>query len=392
MNTQNTPVHVRLWHRDFWLMSLSTLLLSVAVYILIPTMPEWLMQKEHFTPMEVGLAMGAFGIGLFTFGPCCSYMVERYRRNRVCILSVFGVIACLLELYYVHSLRSQIVSVGLILLQRFFLGAFFGFAQMVLSSTLIIDTSESFKRTEANFSAAWFARFAISLGPMLGLVIFNYFRFDAVVLAAVFSALLSVVFILTVRFPFRSPSDNLRVFSLDRFLLPGSMPLFINLALVSLSLGMIMTLGLSDRFYAIMMIGFLFALLAQRFVFRDADLKSEVVSGLILMLAAELMIYTRPLPIVWYLSPLCIGLAVGLTSSRFLMFFIKLSHHCKRGTSQSMYLLSWELGMSLGLCMGFMLFFNDDKSLLITAMAVTAATMLLYTRFTHNWFITHKNR
>jgi hypothetical protein len=43
---------------------------------------------------------------------------------------------------------------------------------MVLASTLIIDVCESFQRTEANHSAGWFARFSLSLGPMLSLVLY----------------------------------------------------------------------------------------------------------------------------------------------------------------------------------------------------------------------------
>lgn len=373
-------------------MSISNMLLTMSVYILVPTMPEWLIQAERFTPVEVGISMGIFGVGLFTFGAFCSFLVQRYRRNRVCILAILGLIACLLAIYYIHGLRSQFISLSAILMQRFFLGAFFGMAQMVLASTLIIDTCESYKRTEANYSAGWFARFAISLGPLLGILLFNYVGFDAVVLAAIFCAALASVFILTVRFPFRTPADDLHLLSLDRFILPQAFPLFINLMLVSITVGMVLSFGLSDRFYGLMMVGFLLALLAQRFVFRDADLKSEVVSGLVLMMAVELMIYTRPLPIVWYFSPLLLGLAIGIIGSRFLLFYIKLSHHCQRGTSQSMYILSWELGVAIGLFMGYALFFNNDQALLITAMALTVITLLMYNYYTHNWFLKNRNR
>ena len=68
MNTQNTPVHIRLWHRDFWLMAIANLLLTVAVYALIPVMPRWLMQTENLTLQETGMIMGAFGVGIFLFG------------------------------------------------------------------------------------------------------------------------------------------------------------------------------------------------------------------------------------------------------------------------------------------------------------------------------------
>lgn len=392
MNSQNTPIHVRLWHRDFWLMSFANLLLAMSVYILVPSFPIWLLETEKFSQMEVGMAMGAFALGLFFFGAFCSWLVQRFRRNRVCIYSIVAMIGCISLLYYVHGLHGDFIELWIIFLQRVLLGATFGLAQMVLSSTLIIDTSESAKRTEANHSAAWFSRFAMSLGPVVGLIMFYYKSFDAVLLASIFCAFCAIILILTVNFPFRSPGETLSIFSLDRFFLPSCMPLFINLLLVSIPVGMLMSLGLSDRFYGCIMIGFLLALLAQRFVFRDAELKSEIVSGLILLISALIMIYTRPLPIIWYIAPVFLGLAVGVICSRFLLFFIKLSRHCQRGTSQSMFMLGWESGISLGIGMGYAFYMNDDKGLLITAFAITVVALVMYNYYTHNWFVEHKNR
>ena len=392
MNAQNTPIHVRLWHRDFWLMSIANMLLSMSAYIMVPSLPIWLFEEESFTPTEVGLSMGAFALGLFVFGAFCSWLVQRFRRNRVCIYSIVAMIGSISILYYVQGLHSEFVEFWVILLQRLLLGATFGLAQMILSSTLIIDTSESNKRTEANHSAAWFSRFAMSLGPVVGLVLFYYKNFDAVLLSSVFCAASAIILILTVNFPFRTPSDSLHIVSLDRFLLPGSMPLFLNLFLIALVVGMTMSLGLSDRFYGVIMLGFLLALVAQRVVFRDAELKSEIVSGLILLLAVLVLMYTRPLPIVWYIAPLLLGLSVGIICSRFLLFFIKMSRHCQRGTSQSTYILGWESGIAVGIGIGYIFFMNDDKGLLITQMALTVVSLLMYNYYTHVWFVKHKNR
>ena len=88
MNTQNTPVHIRLWHRDFWLMAIANLLLTIAVYLLIPVMPKWLMQTENLTIQETGMIMGAFGVGIFLFGCFTSYLVQRFRRNMACIWAI----------------------------------------------------------------------------------------------------------------------------------------------------------------------------------------------------------------------------------------------------------------------------------------------------------------
>jgi hypothetical protein len=221
---------------------------------------------------------------------------------------------------------------------------------------------------------------------------FYYKNFDAVLLSSVVCASSTIILILTINFPFRSPGETVHVFSLDRFFLPAGMPLFLNLLLISVTVGMLMSLGLSDRFYGMIMAGFLLALLAQRFVFREAELKSEIVTGLILLVAVILLVYTRPLPIVWYIAPLLLGLAIGIIGTRFLLFFIKLSRHCQRGTSQSMYFLGWESGIAIGVGVGYAFFLNDDKNLLLVALALTVVALLLYNYYTHNWFMNHKNR
>ena len=392
MNSQNTPIHVRLWHRDFWLLSFANLMLTMAVYILVPTFPIWMLETGKFSSLEVGLAMGAFAAGLYVFGMLCSWLVQRFRRNRVCVFSILMMMGSISMLYYIQGVESDTVEFWFILLQRVLMGATFGLAQMVLISTLIIETSESYHRTEANHSSGWFSRFALSLGPIVGLVLFYYRNFDTVLLASVFCASCAIILILIIRFPFRTPSDISEIFSYDRFLLKNCGPLFFNLMFFAMIVGMLMSLGLSDRFYACIMAGFLAALIAQRVVFRDAELKSEIVTGLILLIMVLILIYTRPLPIVWYIAPFLLGLSIGIVCSRFLLFFIKLSRHCQRGTSQSTYMLSWETGIALGLTVGYAFFMESVGALLLLCIGMTVVALLMYNYYTHNWFLEHKNR
>ena len=388
MNTQNTPVHVKLWHREFWLMAISSLLLTMSVYMLIPVMPHWLMQTENFTAEETGMVMGAFALGLYFFGAPCSWLVQHYRRNVVCMWSIVAVGLATGLLWYIDGLRSEFVEFWVILVQRLTMGAAFGLAQMILSSTLIIDTCESFQRTEANFSASWFARFALSLGPLAGLMVYQT-GFHLVLLVAIGMAAASLLLLKMVKFPFRTPEEGVHVMSLDRFFLPHGFVLFVNLLMVCVVVGLLLTIPHQPMFYALMMGGFLLALLAQRFVFRDAELKSEVVTGLILMVAALLVMLAYPTSPV---SPVCVGLSVGIIASRFLLFFIKLSRHCQRGTSQSTYFLGWETGVSLGIGLGYLLFYQQAEQLLYTALALTLAALAMYHFFTHAWFVRNKNR
>jgi MFS family permease len=389
MNEPITPVHIKLWHRDFWSLLMALLLLTMSVYALIPVMPRWLMEVENFTPQETGLSMGVFALGLYLFGALCSWLVQLYRRNLVCMWAMLAVAVDIALLWYLDSLRTEFVDIGVILLQRLLLGAAFGLAQMVLSSTLIIDTCESAYRTEANHGAAWFSRMALSTGPLAGLVTYTFFGFDGVVWLSSGCALLAVVLVKMVKFPFRTPEDYLSITSLDRFFLPHGTIVYGHLVVLSLIVGLVLTLPLSELFYSLVMCGFVLALLAQQFVFPDADLKSIVLTGLLLLLASLLILLGYPSS---PMSPVLMGLAVGLVGSRLLLFLIKLGHHCQRGTSVSTYFLGWETGLALGVALGYMVFYEASNALLYTSIVLTVVSLLTYHFFTHTWVLCNKNR
>jgi len=347
-------------------------------------MPRWMLLTEGLNESQVAVVMAVFGVGLFLPGCLCSWLVQKYRRNIVCLWSI---VALVLTLVLPLWEPCRMLPFHWLIWLRLVQGACFGLAQMVLTSTLIIDTSESNQRTEANHSATWFGRFALSLGPMLGLLLFRLFDFTTVSMIAAACAIASAVLILLVRFPFRVPDDDLHVFSLDRFFLVRGFPLFVNLMFVTLGVGLLLSLPLTVEFYAFMMLGFLLALLAQRFVFRDAELESEVITGLLLIIASVLILMNAPQ------SPLCspfMGIGLGLVGSRFLLFFIKLSRHCQRGTSQSTFMLAWEGGIAFGLGIGYII--QECHLLLWVALSLLTIALIFYHLFLHSWFLNHKSR
>ena len=380
-------------------MAIANLLLSMSVTMLVPALPIWLMSTVNLDSQQTGLAMGAFAVGLFLPGALCSYLVQHYRRNIVFLICVLVLaVSMTLPFYRLPVLHAF----PLIIIWRTLQGVAFGLAQMVLTSTLVIDTCESHQRTEANHSATWFGRFALSLGPMFalllmqlsGLIVPSPITSPAmstlnVFFLAMVCCIMAVVLVLFIHFPFRVPEDNLHIFSLDRFFLMSGLPLFFNLFLVTLAIGMLMSLPVTIDAYGMVMVGFLLALLAQRFVFCDAELKSEIISGLLLMVAALLILLVAPQSPI---SPVLIGLSVGVIGARYLLFFIKLSRHCQRGTSQSTYFLGWETGLALGLALGYGVFYGQSESLLLTGVGLCVVALVVYHFFTHDWFMCNKNR
>lgn len=136
--------------------------------------PYFLIQ-DKYQMWQIGCVLLAYGFGLFLFGGFCSYLVQRYRRNMVCQLSILGVVVCHSVIYYLDTFWNIRFSFEILLAVRFLLGAFLGLAQMSLASTLVIDSCESFQRTEANYITSWFARFSIAVGPLVACFVYNYF-------------------------------------------------------------------------------------------------------------------------------------------------------------------------------------------------------------------------
>lgn len=356
----------------------------MSVTLLIPTFPQWSLYTEGLSVEETGWVMGIFALGLFLMGPFCSKLVQQYRRNQVCIWAISALTLTLLLPVYVSH-----IDFWQILLLRLFQGTAFGLAQMVIASTLVIDTCESFQRTEANHSATWFGRFALSIGPMAGLLLFRQFGMSSVFYAAAGCSMAAVLLILFVHFPFRVPSEDVHSISLDRFFLGSGWPLFLNLFVVMVGVGLILSLRFEPFDFALMMIGFLLALLAQRFVFADAELKSEAVTGLLLIIAAILILIYVPSSLLHF--PL-LGLGLGIFGARFVLLLIKLSRHCQRGTAQSTFILGWESGMALGIGLGIGFFDGNRDLLLFTSLFLVALGMMAYVLSIHRWFIQHKNR
>ena len=349
MNPQETPVHNHFWNKDFGGLVVANLLLTTAVYMMIPVMAEWL-QQVLLPPVQKGLVMGAYGIGLFLLGPFCSYFVQRYRRNHVCELSILLLAACIWGLGLMHENVQQTGNANVVTLMalRVAIGALFGLAQMVLCSTLVIDVSESCQRTHANHAAAWFGRLALASGPIAVLLLQMILSVQQLYWVMAGFCIAAVVLIQIVKIPFRAPSDDYHSFSLDRFLMPSTWPLFLLLMAFTTVVGMVIVQRYDIIYYVMMLLGFFVARLIQRFLEDDVSMKVTIVSAMAIMMVTvspEITQYT----ILLYISAILFGFSTGVVGNCFLTCFLNLSNHCQRGTSQSSYFLAWELGISLGL-------------------------------------------
>ena len=169
--------------------------------------------------------------------------------------------------------------------------------------------------------------------------------------------------------------------------------MFINLLFISIPTGILLATIHSYEFYGILMAGFCLSILAVKFVFTDADIRSEIVSGLILYGTAMLLQISHHEEAAFYTSALLVGLGIGLIVPRILVFFIQLSEHCERGTANTSEAFGWELGISIGFFIGYILISRQSTfSAYSIVLGFLIAALVLYLLITHTWYLKHRIR
>ena len=389
---ENTPVHPKLWHRDFWLLAIASFLLTMPMYMLIPLLPEWLFQHTALSSSEIGLVMLAYGLGLFVFGPVCNHLIQRYRRNTVFIAAAISVVLLLLSFFVMErNTDGWNLPFSALFGIRFLLGALFGLAEMVLLSTLIIDVSESSYRTDANYAVVWFGRFPLVLGPLVAIQLNQHLPIDVVVIIMSSMALLAALMVCMIRIPFKAPDDIKSIFSTDRFLLKESGWCFLNLMLFSAFFGMMLFWPKNVHMFGMLMVGFYFALRFGKALLSDSDRRQDMYLAFALSVLSILLPIVLHSEWVWqYVSPILLGFVAGIVCNRFMFLFLNISHHCQRGTSQSSFFLSWEFGITIGVFLTFIS--NDSEQLLLIGLPLLISAFAMYFLFTHNWHVQHKIR
>lgn len=140
-------------------------------------------------------------------------------------------------------------------------------------------------------------------------------------------------------------------------------------------------------FWAFAAAGAITANVVRKAVFRNADMRAEIVSGLLCAFFALLIIIVRDADTYYKVASFMFGAGISLASTRFLLYFLKLTGHCQRGTAQNTYMLSRECGYALGLVLALMI-----PVALETALVLILLSVALYLFVTHPWFMRHGDR
>ncbi|MCR5239021.1 MAG: MFS transporter [Prevotella sp.] len=398
-NCQNRKLE-RLWNRNYIKVMTANFALFFAFYVLTPLLPLYL--SEHFgaTKDVIGLVLSGYTITTLLCRPFSGYLVDSFPRKTVLMIS-FGAFAIFFAGYLAAS------TLFLFLVVRTLHGGPFG-ALTVSNSTVAIDVLPSSRRTEGIGYYGLSNNLAMAIAPTVGIFLYQFTAsFELLFWLAFIVACLGWLVDATVDIGRKGesgkrkedtpaagskgtsnlfPHSSFRLpLSWDRFFLVRGWLLGLNMVAFGFSFGVLSNYlaiygkevmgitGGTGTYFMLCSIGLILSRLQGGKALREGRLTFNAGSGMVISLVgytifialpalSNLTSLTVPADAPAYLSPLAtlgyygsallIGLGNGHMWPAFQIMTINVATNNQRGTANSTILISWDIGMGLGILVG----------------------------------------
>ena len=357
----------KLWNRNYCKVMAANFTLFFAFYVLTPLLPLYL--SEHFgaTKDVIGLVLSGYTITALLVRPFSGYVVDSFPRKTVLMLS-FGVFAIFFAGYLAAS------TLLLFTIVRTLHGGPFG-ALTVANSTVAIDVLPSSRRTEGIGYYGLSNNLAMAIAPTIGIFIYQLtnsfeFLFWLALIVATTGWLIDSTVKLKPRDSSQARSSRL---SLDRFFLTRGWLLGLNMVAFGFSFGVLSNYlaiygkevmgitGGTGTYFMLCSVGLILSRLQGSKALRDGRVTHNAATGMVISLVGYTIFIFMPtlfvsnhtaIMIGYYGSALLIGLGNGHMWPAFQNMTINVATNKQRGTANSTILISWDIGMGLGILAG----------------------------------------
>ena len=367
--------------------------LFFAFYVLTPLLPLYL--SEHFgaTKDMIGLVLSGYTITALLFRPFSGYVVDSFPRKTV-LMICFSAFAIFFAGYLAAS------TLLLFTIVRTLHGGPFG-GLTVANSTAAIDVLPSSRRTEGIGYYGLSNNLAMAIAPTIGIWIYELTdSFDFLFWLALLVACAGWLTDATVKFPEKEIVRNKSKLSLDRFFLVRGWLLGVNMIAFGFSFGVLSNYlaiygkeemgitGGTGTYFLLCSLGLMASRLQGGKALRQGRLTHNAGSGMVISLIGYTMFILVPNGIGYYSSALLIGLGNGHMWPAFQNMTINVAHNNQRGTANSTILISWDIGMGLGILLGGVIAeFLGYGAAFWTVVVVNATGVLTFFLATKTFFL-----
>ena len=360
----------RLWNRNYCKVMTANFTLFFAFYVLTPLLPLYL--SEHFgaTKDVIGLVLSGYTITALLFRPFSGYVVDSFPRKTVLMIA-FGAFAIFFAGYLAAS------TLLLFMIVRTLHGGPFG-ALTVANSTAAIDVLPSCRRTEGIGYYGLSNNLAMAIAPTIGIFIYQLTdSFEFLFWLALIVACVGWLVDATVTFSEKETVRNKSKLSWDRFFLLRGWLIGVNMVAFGFSFGVLSNylaiygkevmgiMGGTGTYFMLCSVGLILSRLQGGKALRNGRVTHNAGEGMVISLVGytlfilmptlyELSIinYSLSIAIGYYGSALLIGLGNGHMWPAFQNMTINVATNSRRGTANSTILISWDIGMGLGILVG----------------------------------------
>ena len=389
----------RLWNRNYCKVMAANFSLFFAFYVLTPLLPLYL--SEHFgaTKDMIGLVLSGYTITALVIRPFSGYMVDSFPRKIVLMVS-FGAFAIFFAGYLAAS------TLLLFTIVRTLHGGPFG-TLTTANATVAIDVLPSSRRTEGIGYYGLSNNLAMALAPTIGIYVYQLTHsFEFLFWIALIVACAGWLVDATVTLPSKEIVRNKSKLSLDRFFLVRGWLLGLNMVAFGFSFGVLSNYlaiygkevmgitGGTGTYFLLCSIGLIASRLQGSKALRQGRVTYNAGSGMVISLIGYTIFIAFStlgdslMYIGYYGSALLIGLGTGHMWPAFQNMTINVAHNNQRGTANSTILISWDIGMGLGILLGGVIAeFLGYGSAFWTVVIVNAAGVLTFFLATKAFFL-----
>ena len=398
--------------------------LFFAFYVLTPLLPIYLSETFGATKDMIGLVLSGYTITALLLRPFSGFMVDTFPRKTV-LMVCFTAFAVFFGGYLVAS------SLLLFTIVRTLHGGPFG-ALTVANSTMAIDVLPSSRRNEGIGYYGLSNNLAMAIAPTVGIFIYhqthNFELLFWIALGVAFAGLAVDATIKThprpegsgktqghplVTSPLPRREGKGVGLSFDRFFLLRGWLLGANMVFFGFCFGVLSNylaiygkeqLGITGgtgTYFMLCSIGLILSRLQGGKALRQGRLTHNASSGMLISLVGYTLFILMPtlgqafpsyssvlVAVGYYGSAMLIGLGNGHMWPAFQNMMISMAHHNERGTANSTILISWDIGMGLGILVGGVVaeHLSYDAAFWTVAL-VNALGVLLYFLRTRNFYL-----
>ncbi|MFH0866882.1 MAG: MFS transporter [Bacteroidota bacterium] len=342
----------KIWTKDFILMCIVALFLSVAFYFLIPTLPGYLACLLKADNTDIGIILSIYTVSALLIRPVTGYAIDRYGRKMIYLISFF----IFSLMFGGYAIAGTFVF---FLLLRFAHGLMWGITTTT-SSTIIVDIVPYQRRGEGLGYYGLAMTISMALGPFLAVIIVGKsMNYDALFISSMLLGMAGVILAMFVTYPGTHANKATPSFSIASLFEKRSFVLSLNIFILMISYGGLISfitlygkeIGVDypGNFFISFAAGVLISRMTSGKIFDKYGPSLIVPLGIILLIAGFPVLALVKTLIGYFLSAFILGMGVGIIFPTSQAITNNLVEKERRGVANSTLFTAYDLGIGTGM-------------------------------------------